>query len=174
MFSPISCGLCCAIRTRSARTSSCVTSSGLSRGAAMTNIRLLGVAIALAIVAASFFYLRGEKWSRINFLLALAVSAILLFVSIEPNAVNVFPDALNLGDFNYGRLLSLLVMSNIGLIFLALYTRSKVDGVKHLFDRSLRAAAAEAVEPGASGPRPEWVCMFHALNATGTLDRLRP
>ncbi len=140
----------------------------------MTNIRLLGVAIALAIVAASFFYLRGEKGSRINFLLALAVSAILLFVSIEPNAVNVVRDVFNLGDFEYGRLLSLLVMSNIGLIFLSLYTKSKVDGVKHLFDRSLRAAAAEAVEPVSSGPLPDVVVIIPALNEAENLERLLP
>jgi hypothetical protein len=140
----------------------------------MTNIRILGVLVAIAIGLAAFFYFRGEKWSRANFTLAVLVSAIVLSVSIEPNAVNVFRDAFNLGNFEYGRLLSLLVLSNIGLVFLTLYTKSKVDNVKLLFDRSMRAAAAEAVEPAPHGPMPEALVIIPALNEAESLARLLP
>jgi hypothetical protein len=140
----------------------------------MTNIRVLGVVVAIAIVAAAFYYLRGERWNRVNFLLAVLVSAAVLFVSLEPNAVNVVRDLFNLGNFEYGRLFSLLIVSNIALIFFSLYTKSKVDSVKHLFDRSLRATAADAVEPLEPGSMPEVMVIIPALNEAENLDLLLP
>jgi hypothetical protein len=140
----------------------------------MTNIRLLGVVIALAVVTGAFFHLRGERWSRVNFLLAVAIAVVLAFVSIEPNAANVIRDAFNFGGFEYGRLLGLLVLSNLGLIFLTLYTKSKIDRVTHLFDRSLRATAADAVEPTPSGPMPDVMVIIPALNEVENLDILLP
>jgi hypothetical protein len=140
----------------------------------MTNIRILGVLVAVAIVSAAFFYLRGEKWSRANFILAVLISAMVLFISIEPNALNVVRDAFNFDNFEYGRLLSLLVFSNIGLVFLTLYTKSKVDTVTLLFDRSMRAAAVEAVEPAPRGPMPEALVIIPALNEAENLERLLP
>ena len=140
----------------------------------MTNIRLLGVVIALAIVAGAFFHLRGERWSRVNFLLAVAVAVVLAFVSLEPDAADIVRDTFDFGGFEYGRLLGLLVLSNFGLIFLVLYTKSKVDRVTHLFDRSLRAAAAEAVEPAPSGAMPDVMVIIPALNEAENLDILLP
>lgn len=140
----------------------------------VSNIRLIGVALAVAILAAAFLYLRGQRWRRSTFVISAAVGLGLLIVSLDPSAVNGVRDLLNLGQFEYGRLLALLIVSNVGMLLFGLYVKSKVDGVKVLLDRSLRAAAVETVEPRdeLDARSKEVMVIIPALNEAENLDVL--
>jgi hypothetical protein len=113
----------------------------------VSNIRLIGIALGMAVLVAAFLYLRGQRWHRVTFVVSAVVGLGLLVVSLDPSAVDAVRDLLNLGQFEYGRLLALLIVSNVAMAMFGLYVKSKVDALKLLLDRSLRAAAADAVEP---------------------------
>lgn len=113
----------------------------------ISNIRILGLLVSVLILIAAFLYLRGKRWSRLNFVISVLTATVLLVVSVNPNAANVLENLLHLEDFEYGRILSLLVLSNLAVVAFGLYTKTKVDSLKVLLDRSLCASVINAVEP---------------------------
>ena len=145
-------------------------------GIAMSAIRLLGIVLGTGIVCAALLYFRGHRWKRENFFLATVVGAGLLLVSVFPDAANIFRDLLRVGDFEYGRLLALLIISNIATFLLAIYTKAKLDNVKHLLDRSFRAMSIDGVEPANEiGSRTRAIMLIvPALNEAENLAKLLP
>jgi hypothetical protein len=142
----------------------------------MSAIRLLGLVLGAGILLVSFTYFRGHRWNRANFALATLVGAGLLTVALFPGSVNIVRDILKLGDFEYGRLFAILIVSNIGTLMLLLYTKAKVDSVKHLVDRSLRASAIDGVLPAddIASRVKEIMLIIPALNEEDNLATLLP
>lgn len=113
----------------------------------MSNIRLIGIALGIATLSFAFVYFRGPRWHKFNFVLAFLIGGALLIVAVEPDSANAIRDILNVGDFEYGRLLAVLVISNIATLLIALYAKSRADTVKTLVDRLACASAVDAVAP---------------------------
>src|ERR1043166_4107660 len=141
----------------------------------MSNIRILGVALGLSIAALALHYFRGPRWSRGNFVIAVFVAAALLIVAIDPASVNALRDILAFGQFEYGRMLAVLVLSTIVLFALVIYTKSKVDALSLLLDRYMRADVLQAVHGPTEAPAANGIAVIiPALNEAGNLRVLLP
>ena len=147
----------------------------LQAGAPMSNIRILGIVLGLALLACALIYFRGPRWSRSSFVVATLAAVALLVVSIDPDSVNGLRDLLAFGQFEYGRLFAILVLSIFVLFSLLIYTKFKVDVLALLLDRYIRADALRSVEGPAAGPDPDGiVVIIPALNEADNLRILLP
>jgi hypothetical protein len=141
----------------------------------MSNIRILGVVLGLSIAALALLYFRGPRWSRGNFVIAVFVAAALLIVAIDPASVNALRDILAFGQFEYGRMLAVLVLSTIVLFALVIYTKSKVDALSLLLDRYMRADVLQAVHGPTEAPAANGIAVIiPALNEADNLRVLLP
>jgi len=141
----------------------------------MSNIRILGIVLGVALLASALAWFRGPRWSRGSFVVATLAASALLVVSINPDSVNALRDLLALGQFEYGRLFAILLLSIVVLFFLLFYTKLKVDLLALLLDRYIRADALRAVEGPAVGPDPDGiVVIIPALNEADNLRVLLP
>jgi hypothetical protein len=139
----------------------------------MSVLRLLGLMAGLAAITFAFVRFRGARWNRQNFYLILLVGLGLAAVSIEPGIANVLTELFNLGSFEFGRLLSLLVVTTACSLFLALYIKAKLDTLKQQVDRVFCAWAADELQPedAASRIKPIMIIM-PALNEANNLERV--
>jgi hypothetical protein len=107
----------------------------------MSNLRIAGIIIGIIGLLTTFLIYRGPKWKRLNFVLLTLFNLCLISVSINPNIVNFIRDALSLQVYQYGRLIALLIISNIFLLFFSFYTRSKLEDMRLQFDGLVRNLA---------------------------------
>jgi glycosyl transferase family 2 len=141
----------------------------------MSNIRILGIVVGLAIVGLALLYFRGPRWSRGSFVIATVAATGLLIVSIDPDSVNVLRDLFAFGQFEYGRVFAVLVLSTMFLFLLVIYTKFKVDTLALQLDRYIRADVLEAVEGPADAPPPNGIAVIiPALNEADNLRLLLP
>jgi hypothetical protein len=142
----------------------------------MSVIRIAGLLVGIGTLLFALGYFRGYRWHRGTFIISLVVGGILLVVSVDPESINVFRDMLNLGEFQNGRLLALLLFSNGAALLLILHSRAKLDSLKHLVDRSLRGAAIDAVVPRdqIATRLKQIMVIIPALNEADNLKALLP
>ena len=112
----------------------------------MSNLRILGLVIGIIGFLVTVLVYRGPKWKRANFVLFSLFSLCLIIVTINPNVVNFLRDALSLQEYQYGRLIALLIISNIFLLFFSFYTKSKVEDIRLQFDRLVRNMGTRDLE----------------------------
>jgi hypothetical protein len=147
----------------------------LNWGAAMSNIRIAGILLALSFASFASVYFRGPRWNRLSFLVIWLFSIALLVVSLDPDSVDSLRDAFNLGEFQYGRLLLILIISNILTIAFVVYTNTKIDLLKYLVDRTMRVAALDDVADSRSAVQPAGaMVIIPALNEAQNLKTLLP
>jgi glycosyltransferase involved in cell wall biosynthesis len=72
----------------------------------------------------------------------------LIAVTVNPNVVNFLRDLLSLQEYQYGRILALLIISNIILVFFSLYSVSKVENFRLQFDKLVRKLGSGHLETG--------------------------
>jgi hypothetical protein len=141
----------------------------------MSILRWMGLAIGLVTIAFAFAQFRGARWNRQNFYLFLLAGISLALISLAPGVVNILPEILSLGDFEFGRLLALLLVATVLSLFLALYTKSKLDHVKQQADRIFCAWAAEKLLPEDADKRLKPIMVIMpALNEARNLERVLP
>jgi hypothetical protein len=141
----------------------------------VSNLRIIGIVIALALAGVAFVYFRGPRWNRTSFLLSWLFAIALLIVSVDPDSVNTLRDLLNFGQFEYGRIFAVLVISNVVTLLLALYVNTKVDSLKYLVDRAMRAEALETItRPEADLAANGIMVVIPALNEADNLHILLP
>ncbi|MBW1848755.1 MAG: glycosyltransferase family 2 protein [Deltaproteobacteria bacterium] len=104
----------------------------------ISNLRIAGVIIGIIGLIATFLIYRGPNWKRLNFVLFALFNLCLIAISINPNLLNAVRDALSLQNTARGRILALLVISNIFLLFYIFYTKSKVEKFSFQFDQLVR------------------------------------
>jgi glycosyltransferase involved in cell wall biosynthesis len=99
----------------------------------------------------------------------------LLLVSIYPDCINIIAGMMALDNRQYGRLIALLILSNMLLWFLAIRQRSK-DVVKAIqFDRLVRKLAHERFfEHKKHKTLANITVLIPALNEAENLDQLLP
>ena len=93
----------------------------------MSSLRLAGLIVGIIGLIFTFVFYRGPKWKRYNFLFFSFFNIALIGIAVNPNLVNVLRDLLSMQKYQYGRIIALLIVSNIFLMFFALYTASKTE-----------------------------------------------
>jgi hypothetical protein len=141
----------------------------------MSNIRILGIVIAVSLVCVAFAYFRGPRWSRANVVALWLVALGLLVISVDPESVNALRDVFAFGQFEYGRMFAVLVLSTIVLFFVSIYTKIKIDSLAMLMDRYMRAEVLRSVEGPDKDPEPNSIMVvIPALNEAENLRALLP
>ena len=141
----------------------------------MSNIRIVGILLAIFSAGFASVYFRGPRWNRLSFSAIWLFAIALLVVSLDPDSIDSLRDAFNLGEFQYGRLLLILIISNIVTITLVVYTNTKIDSLKYLVDRTMRVAALDEVAgPQSAIQSAGAVVIIPALNEAENLETLLP
>jgi len=112
----------------------------------MSNLRLIGLLIGVVGLISTFLFYRGPKWKRWNFVFFSIFNISLIAVTVNPNSVNFLRDLLSLQEYQYGRILALLIISNIFFIFFSLYSVSKVENFRLQFDKLVRKLGSGYLE----------------------------
>src|SRR3989304_2221011 len=112
----------------------------------MSGLRIAGLIVGLLGLYITFTIYRGPRWKKKNFVFFGMFSLCLIIVSINPEAVNIAADLLKLEQKQRGRILALLIGSNIILWFLLLYFKSNLDEYKYQFDLLIRKLGREEIE----------------------------
>lgn len=112
----------------------------------MSGLRITGLIIGVIGLFVTFAIYRGPRWKRKNFVFFGMFSLCLIIVSANPDAVNLAADLLKLEQKQRGRILALLIGSNIILWFLLLYFKSNLDEYKYQFDLLIRKLGREEME----------------------------
>ena len=139
----------------------------------MSNLRLFGLFLGLLLLVITFVSYRGPRWKRWNFSLFTLFSLGLILVSADPDVLNFFRDALSLGKASRGRIISLLILSNILCIFFIFLNYSKNENLRLQFDRLVRHLGALDQRSAAEGVDPIMV-LIPALNEAENLAELLP
>ena len=105
----------------------------------MSTLRILGFIIGALGLLATFFVYRGVRWNRSNFIFLAFLNISLMTVTINPNILNVIRDAMSLQNAYRGRIIALLIISNIFLLFYIFFTKLKIDNIHLQFDRLVRS-----------------------------------
>lgn len=101
-------------------------------------MRIFGCIIGTLGLLATFLFYRGPKWKRPNFVFFSVFNLALIVITINPDSVNFLRDLLSLQASQHGRLIALLIISNIFLFFFLFYTKSKVENHRLQFDQLIR------------------------------------
>jgi len=104
----------------------------------MSGLRIAGLILGIAGLAFTFIFYRGPKWRRLNFVFFSVFNIALIAVTINPNVVNFLRDLLALQQYQYGRILALLIISNLFLVFFSIYSVSKAESFRLQFDKLVR------------------------------------
>jgi hypothetical protein len=139
----------------------------------MSSLRLVGLIIGIAGLIATFLFFRGPKWNRLNFVLLSFFNISLIAVTANPNVVNFLRDLLSLQEYQYGRILALLISSNILLVFFSFYSISKVEGFRLQFDKLVRKIGSGYLE-ATSDQIDAIMVLIPAFNEAENLTYLLP
>jgi glycosyltransferase involved in cell wall biosynthesis len=101
------------------------------------------------------------------------VNVSLIAISINPNVVNFLRDLLALQQYQYGRILALLIISNIVLMFISVYTASKVENYRLQFDQLVRKLGLGLLEAASKDLKPIMI-VIPAYNEAENLKYLLP
>jgi len=109
----------------------------------MSVLRIFGLLCAVLAFAIIFFRLRKASQSRFDVWVLGIFGVIMLLISLFPGLVNLPSEVLSLDKHKGGRLLTLLIISNVVLWFLIIYERGKSRFQGQCFDDLARNLAVE-------------------------------
>ena len=112
----------------------------------ISGLRIAGLIIGTMGLFVTFTIYRGPRWKRKNFVFFGFFSLCLIMVSASPDILNLTADILKLEREQRGRILALLIGSNIALWFLLMYFKSHLDELKFQFDLLIRKLGHEEIE----------------------------
>jgi len=112
----------------------------------MSNLRLIGLCVGIVGLVTTFLVYRGARWNRANFIFFSLFNLFLITITINPASINFLRDMLALEDQQRGRLLALLILSNIFLLFFTFYSKSRLENLRVQFDRLVRSMGVVALE----------------------------
>ncbi len=102
-------------------------------------LRLVGVIFGLIAIVICFRRLRLYSEKRTDVWLLFAFGVVLLSVGLFPGLANFPSSMLRMGGYQWGRLLALLIFSNILLWFFVFYHRGRNESRYYQFDNLVRA-----------------------------------
>lgn len=109
----------------------------------MSSLRIIGTLIGVISFLTSFFFFRGPKWRKSNFLIINFMSLSVIVISINPDFVNILADIFALEEYQRGRILALLIVSIFVLLFFLVRNRIHVDLLKYQFDILIRKLSSD-------------------------------
>lgn len=112
----------------------------------ISSIRITGLIIGTLGLFVTFLIYRGPRWKRNNFVFFGMFSLCLIIVSIHPDVLNLIAEILKMEGRQRGRILAVLIGSNIILWFLLLYFNAVSDEYRHQFDLLIRKLGHEEIE----------------------------
>lgn len=112
----------------------------------ISGLRITGLIIGTIGLFVTFTIYRGPRWKRMNFVFFGIFSLGLVIVSANPNVLNIVAEILKLKREQMGRILALLIGSNIALWFLLIHFKSNLDEFKYQFDLLIRKLGHEEIE----------------------------
>lgn len=112
----------------------------------MSTLRIFGCLIGIIGLLATFFVYRGARWNKSNFIFLALLNISLVTITINPNILNVLRDALSLQTAYRGRIIALLIVSNIFLLFYIFFTKLKIDTIHLQFDRLVRSLGSKDLD----------------------------
>ena len=139
----------------------------------MSGLRFAGLIIGIIGLITTFLFYRGPKWKRVNFIFFSFFNLSIIAITINPNIVNFLRDLLSLQKYQYGRIIALLIVSNISLMFLSIYNLSKVENFRLQFDQLVRRLGREYFEIAAENVKPIMI-VIPAYNEAENLKELLP
>ena len=139
----------------------------------MSGLRLVGLIIGILGFICTFLVYRGPKWKRLNFIFFSLLNFSLIAITINPNVVNFLRDLLSLQKYQYGRIIALLIASNIILMFFSLSTASKVENFRLQFDQLVRKLGIGAFDITADKIKPIMI-VIPSYNEAENLQYLLP
>lgn len=104
----------------------------------MSNLRLFGILAGVIGLCITFLVYRGPKWKKSNFILFSLINLSLILVSINPSIVNFVRDIFFRREGDLRRIISLLIISNIFLLFYFVYSKNKINDFDVKFDKLVR------------------------------------
>ena len=136
----------------------------------MSSLRIFGIIVGILGILLSFRMFRGKSWNRYGFLASMVFSVGLLVISLNPAVINIIPEMLNLEDVQRGRLIALLICSNIALWFVIIYLRTSLFAQQLQFDDLVRAIGAEKIQKELESnlSHSKIAVLIPALNASGS------
>jgi GT2 family glycosyltransferase len=142
----------------------------------MSTLRLLGCIVGFLGLFATFYVYRGTRWNRLNFIFFMLLNLSLIAVTINPNILNALRDALALHKAYRGRIIALLIVSNIFLLFYIFFTKLKVDNIHFQFDRLVRSLGTREIEKSADFAQQmkPIMILIPAYNEAENLEALLP
>jgi hypothetical protein len=139
----------------------------------MSGLRLVGLIVGITGLIATFLFYRGPKWKRFNFVFFSIFNISLIAVTVNPNVVNFLRDLLSLQEYQYGRILALLIISNLILVFFSFYSISKVENFRLQFDKLVRKIGSGYLD-SASESFKDVMILIPAYNEAENLNYLLP
>jgi hypothetical protein len=142
----------------------------------LSNLRTIGLIAGITGLFVTFRIYRGPRWNRANFILFSLFNLCLITISINPGTVNFIRDLLSLREHQHGRLIALLITSNIFLLFFSFYNRAKMENFRLQFDNLLRKIGTEDLGKQSKNLdkiKPVMV-IIPAYNEAENLDNLLP
>ena len=139
----------------------------------MSGLRIVGLVIGILGLTCTFLVYRGPKWKRLNFIFFSLINLSLIAITINPNVVNFLRDLLSLQKYQYGRIIALLIASNIILMFFSLSTASKVENFRLQFDQLVRKLGIGVLEITSDDIKPIMI-VIPAYNEAENLQYLLP
>jgi hypothetical protein len=139
----------------------------------MSGLRIVGLVIGILGLMCTFLVYRGPKWKRLNFIFFSLINLSLIAITINPDVVNFLRDLLSLQKYQYGRIIALLIVSNIILMFFSLSTASKVENFRLQFDQLVRKLGIGVLEITPDSIKPIMI-VIPAYNEAENLRYLLP
>jgi hypothetical protein len=112
----------------------------------LSGLRIAGLIIGIVGLYVTFTIYRGPRWKRTSFIFFGMFSLCLITVSINPNILNQVAEILKLERQQRGRILALLIGSNLVLWFLLLYLQARLHEYRYQFDLLIRKLGHEEVK----------------------------
>jgi len=142
----------------------------------MSNLRIAGMIVGVVGLIFTFLMFRGPKWKRWNFVSYSVMNLALILVCINPNVVNFARDVLSLRQNQHGRILALLIMSNLFLLFFSFYNRTKIDTLRFQMDKLTRNLSTGDLEKEVEvhGEIKPIMIVIPAYNEAKNLESLLP
>ena len=112
----------------------------------MSTLRIFGCLVGIIGLLTTFFVFRGARWNKSNFILLGLLNVSLITISLNPNILNVLRDSLSLQTAYRGRIIALLIVSNIFLLFYIFFSKLKIDNFHLQFDRLVRSLGRKELD----------------------------
>lgn len=140
----------------------------------MIALRILGVAGGLLLLAIACWRFQRGQTRRLDFFISLAIAASLIVIGVYPASVSPILETLNFREGDSGRLIGLLVISNLLLFFLFLHASATATTANQDISRLVRTLAQREFRKEAGRPSEpiDIAVVIAAYNEEASVDEV--